>query len=119
MQYWIRGRSSAISQSIPFIDQYHSSQIFARNIPIQKLNVNWLRSQLGLVSSTAGLLDRSVEDNLAYGDNSREVTSEEMEWATRQANVYSDIMDLPNVSIWPSGKLPFECQKVAKNLTYF
>jgi ATP-binding cassette subfamily B (MDR/TAP) protein 1 len=41
------------------------------------------------------LFDRTIAENIMYGDNSREVTMEEVMEAARQANVHSFIASLP------------------------
>lgn len=40
----------------------------------------------------------SIADNIAYGDNSREVGKDEIENAAKAANVHSFINSLPKVS---------------------
>ena len=47
-------------------------QSFEEN-DIQGLNVPWLRSTIGLVSQEPVLFDRTIAENIMYGDNSREV----------------------------------------------
>ncbi len=41
------------------------------------------------------MFDRTIAENIMYGDNSREVTMEEVMEAARQANVHSFITSLP------------------------
>jgi ABC-type multidrug transport system fused ATPase/permease subunit len=41
------------------------------------------------------LFDRTIAENIMYGDNSREVTMEEVMEAARQANIHSFITSLP------------------------
>ena len=45
---------------------------------ISALNLPGLRSKIGLVSQEPVLFDRSIAENIAYGDNSREVDIEEV-----------------------------------------
>ncbi|XP_051574903.1 phosphatidylcholine translocator ABCB4-like isoform X2 [Myxocyprinus asiaticus] len=61
----------------------------------KQLNIHWLRSQIGIVSQEPMLFDCSLEDNIAYGDNSRKVTQEEIEQAAKAANIHSFIEGLP------------------------
>lgn len=61
------------------------------------LNIHWLRSQIGIVSQEPVLFDCSLSDNIAYGDNSRQVTQEEIEQAAKAANIHSFIEGLPQV----------------------
>ena len=53
---------------------------------------------MGLVSQEPVLFNTSIRDNIAYGDNSREVPMDEIIEAARKANVHQFINDLPNVS---------------------
>ena len=40
---------------------------------IQSLNVPWVRSKLGIVSQEPVLFNRTIAENIQYGDNSRQV----------------------------------------------
>lgn len=67
------------------------------NTNAKDLNIHWLRSQIGIVSQEPVLFDCTLGENIAYGDNSRVVTMEEIEAAARSANIHSFIEDLPQV----------------------
>lgn len=54
-----------------------------------------LRSQLGIVSQEPSLFDRSIAENIAYGDNSREVALDEVIAAAKNANIHTFIASLP------------------------
>ncbi|KAI0209152.1 ATP-dependent translocase ABCB1 [Lamellibrachia satsuma] len=58
-------------------------------------NIAWLRAQIGLVSQEPGLFNCSIAENIAYGDNSREVPMNEITEAARQANIHNFIVSLP------------------------
>ncbi|XP_065884365.1 ATP-dependent translocase ABCB1-like isoform X2 [Dysidea avara] len=62
---------------------------------IRMLNIQWLRSQIGLVSQEPVLFHASIADNIRYGANFREVTDEEVQEAAKCANVHDFIMGLP------------------------
>ena len=62
---------------------------------IESLNLPWLRSKLGLVSQEPVLFDRSIADNIKYGDNEREISMEEVIDAARSANIHSFVTGLP------------------------
>ena len=53
---------------------------------------------MGLVSQEPVLFDTSIRDNIAYGDNSREVPMSEIVEAARNANIHQFIDSLPDVS---------------------
>lgn len=57
-----------------------------------------LRLQLGIVSQEPVLFDRTIAENIAYGDNSRTVPMPEIVEAARQANIHNFIKSLPLVS---------------------
>jgi len=77
-----------------------SSQQLGNN-NIQDLNVQWLRSKIGIVSQEPMLFDRSISDNIAYGDNFREVPMAEIIAAARKANIHDFIASLPDVGFKP------------------
>lgn len=70
---------------------------FMDGVDTMKLNLAWLRSQLGLVSQEPILFDCTIAENIQYGDNSREVTQAEIEEASRNANIHDFILGLPEV----------------------
>ena len=64
---------------------------------IKVLNIRWFRSLMGLVQQEPVLFNLSIRDNIAYGDNSREVTQAEIEAAARMANIHELIISFPKV----------------------
>ena len=54
-------------------------------LQVEGLNLPWLRSQVGLVSQEPVLFDRTIAENISYGDNSREIDIEEVPQQTPQA----------------------------------
>lgn len=63
----------------------------------KELNVQWLRSQIAIVSQEPVLFNCSIADNIAYGDNSRVVSLDEIKEVAKAANIHSFIEDLPKV----------------------
>ena len=53
------------------------------------------RSKLGIVSQEPVLFDRSIKENIVYGDNEREVSMEEVITAARKANIHEFVAALP------------------------
>ncbi|XP_055701825.1 multidrug resistance protein homolog 49-like [Phlebotomus papatasi] len=51
-----------------------------------------LRSHLGLVSQEPVLFDRTIAENIAYGDNSRVVSMEEIIEAAKEAQIHSEFI---------------------------
>ena len=64
---------------------------------VRDLNVQWMRQQLGIVQQEPILFDASIRDNIAYGDNTRFVTMDEVIQAARNANIHNFIEALPQV----------------------
>ncbi|XP_038962980.1 ATP-dependent translocase ABCB1 isoform X1 [Rattus norvegicus] len=69
--------------------------VFLDGKEIKQLNVQWLRAHLGIVSQEPILFDCSITENIAYGDNSRVVSHEEIVRAAREANIHQFIDSLP------------------------
>lgn len=65
------------------------------NYDIKSLNTQWLRSIIGIVQQEPILFDTSIKDNIAYGDNTREVSEQEIIQAAKQANIHQFISNLP------------------------
>ena len=64
---------------------------------IEGLSVPLVRSHMGIVSQEPTLFDRSLSENIAYGDNSRDVSMDEVVEAARKANIHNFIASLPQV----------------------
>ncbi|KAM8712490.1 hypothetical protein ACLKA7_012923 [Drosophila subpalustris] len=62
---------------------------------IRELAISNLRMQLGIVSQEPILFDRTIRENIAYGDNSRFVTDQEILAAAQKSNIHRFITDLP------------------------
>ncbi|KAM3956211.1 LOW QUALITY PROTEIN: multidrug resistance protein homolog 49 [Aphomia sociella] len=59
------------------------------------LTLKSLRAQLGLVQQEPVVFERTIMENIAYGDNSREVGIDEVIEAAKQANIHTFIAGLP------------------------
>jgi len=88
------GKSTTVQLLERFYDP-ENGQILVDNNESTSLNVSWLRSQIGLVSQEPILFDRSIGENIAYGDNSRTPTMDEIIQAAREANIHNFIDSLP------------------------
>ncbi|NXJ88201.1 ABCBB protein, partial [Corythaixoides concolor] len=60
---------------------------------IRSLNIQWLRSQIGIVEQEPVLFATTIAENIRYGWD--EATMEDIIKAAKQANAYNFIMDLP------------------------
>ena len=61
---------------------------------IKSLKLEWLRSQIGLVTQEPALLSLSIRDNIAYGRSN--ATSDQIEEAAKIAHVHAFISNLEN-----------------------
>ncbi|XP_061676124.1 ATP-dependent translocase ABCB1-like isoform X7 [Syngnathoides biaculeatus] len=88
------GKSTTIQLLERFYDATQGNVMFD-SLSVKDLNIHWLRSQMGIVSQEPVLFDCSLAENIAYGDNSRAVTIEEIKAAAEAANIHSFIEHLP------------------------
>ncbi len=90
---------STLTQLLVRFYNCNNGTITLDNVNINELNLHWLRSQIGLVSQEPILFDLSIAENIAYGDNSRNVGMDEIIEAAKQANIHDFISNLPEVLI--------------------
>uniref|UniRef100_A0A672U8P6 ATP binding cassette subfamily B member 1 n=1 Tax=Strigops habroptila TaxID=2489341 RepID=A0A672U8P6_STRHB len=89
------GKSTVIQLLERFYDPLNGEMLFdGKNI--KELNIKWLRAQIGIVSQEPILFDCTIGENIAYGDNSRHVSHEEIVNAAKEANIHSFIDSLPD-----------------------
>ena len=73
----------------------------------KKVNIQFLRSNIGIVSQEPVLFACSIMDNIKYGDNTKEITMEKVIEAAKQAQLHDFVMSLPEVStkseLFPGG----------------
>ncbi|XP_068702225.1 ATP-dependent translocase ABCB1-like [Montipora foliosa] len=88
------GKSTVVSLLERFYDA-EDGEVAIDGNNVRTLNIQWLRSRIGIVSQEPILFGFSIADNIAYGDNSRDVTRDEIEAAAKAANIHSFINTLP------------------------
>nr|CAD7571680.1 unnamed protein product [Timema californicum] len=88
------GKSTCIQLLERFYDPM-SGSVSLDERDISSLTMSSLRSQLGIVSQEPVLFDRTIADNIAYGDNNREVSMDEIIQAAKEANIHTFISSLP------------------------
>lgn len=64
---------------------------------IRTLNIQWLRSLIGIVEQEPVLFATTIAENIRFGRPG--VTMEDIIQATKEANAYNFIMDLPQVRL--------------------
>ncbi|KAK6625886.1 hypothetical protein RUM43_006185 [Polyplax serrata] len=88
------GKSTVI-QLLQRLYDPSAGKIYIDNEDISSLKISTLRRQFGIVSQEPVLFDRTIAENIAYGDNSREVTEAEVISAAKSANIHDFIVSLP------------------------
>nr|KAG5714212.1 hypothetical protein BaRGS_018429 [Batillaria attramentaria] len=94
------------STTVQLIERFYDAEagsVTLGGCDVKNLNVQWLRAQIGIVSQEPVLFDRSLAENIAYGDNSRVVDMSEIIAAARAANIHEFIASLPNGYDTPAG----------------
>ncbi|CAF3680698.1 unnamed protein product [Rotaria sp. Silwood1] len=86
------GKSTIIQLLERFYDAT-SGQLFLDGIDIRQLNLQWVRSHIGLVSQEPILFDLTIAENIAYGLEN--VSMEDIINAARKANIHQFIEQLP------------------------
>ncbi|KAG0716696.1 Multidrug resistance protein 1A [Chionoecetes opilio] len=89
------GKSTIVS----LLERFYNAQkgtVSINGKDVEALNVGWVRQQLGLVSQEPVLFDRTIGENIAYGDNCRMVEEHEIVAAARKANIHTFIDSLPD-----------------------
>ncbi|ELK28187.1 Bile salt export pump [Myotis davidii] len=61
----------------------------------KRVNVQFLRSNIGIVSQEPVLFACSITDNIKYGDNTRDIPMEKVIEASKQAQLHDFVMSLP------------------------
>ena len=88
------GKSTVVQLIQRFYDIDNGSLNLEKN-NIQNLNLPFVRSKLGIVSQEPILFNCSIADNIRYGDNSRDVTMEEVIEAAKKSNIHNFVAKLP------------------------
>ncbi|KAK1166106.1 bile salt export pump-like isoform X3 [Acipenser oxyrinchus oxyrinchus] len=89
------GKSTSIQLLERFYDPDEGKVLIDRHLS-KNVNVPFLRSKIGIVSQEPVLFDCSIAENIKYGDNTREVTMDEVFAAARKAYLHDFVMTLPD-----------------------
>uniref|UniRef100_F6S2J4 Bile salt export pump n=1 Tax=Ciona intestinalis TaxID=7719 RepID=F6S2J4_CIOIN len=88
------GKSTTVQLVERFYDA-EEGQVLIDGVDVRKLNVKWLRQQMGLVSQEPMLFNQSIKENILYGDCARTPSDAEIDEAAKNANIKNFIQDLP------------------------
>uniref|UniRef100_A0A8D3BSH5 Bile salt export pump n=1 Tax=Scophthalmus maximus TaxID=52904 RepID=A0A8D3BSH5_SCOMX len=88
------GKSTSVQLLERFYDPDHG-RVLIDGHDSTRVNVPFLRSKIGIVSQEPILFDCSIGENIKYGDNSREISMNEVISAAKKAQLHSFVMALP------------------------
>ncbi|XP_075165554.1 multi drug resistance 50 [Haematobia irritans] len=88
------GKSTCIQLLQRFYD-VDSGSVCVDNNDLRNISLHNLRQQLGIVSQEPILFDRTIRENIAYGNNTRMVSEQEIIEAAKKANIHNFISALP------------------------
>uniref|UniRef100_A0A452RYI7 Bile salt export pump n=1 Tax=Ursus americanus TaxID=9643 RepID=A0A452RYI7_URSAM len=86
------------STSIQLLERFYDpdqGKVMIDGHDSKKVNVQFLRSNIGIVSQEPVLFACSIMDNIKYGDNTKEIPMEKIIEAAKQAQLHDFIMSLP------------------------
>uniref|UniRef100_A0A6N2LBD6 Uncharacterized protein n=1 Tax=Salix viminalis TaxID=40686 RepID=A0A6N2LBD6_SALVM len=86
------GKSTAIALLQRFYDPF-GGEILLDGIPIDKLQLKWLRSQIGLVSQEPALFATTIMENVLFGKET--ATMDEVVQAAKTSNAHNFISQFP------------------------
>ncbi|XP_038151853.1 bile salt export pump [Cyprinodon tularosa] len=88
------GKSTSVQLLERFYDPDHG-KVLIDGHESTRVNVPFLRSKIGIVSQEPVLFDCSIAENIKYGDNSREISMDEVISAAKKAQLHDFVMALP------------------------
>ena len=88
------GKSTCIQLLQRFYDT-SSGSILIDQADLKYYNLNWLRSQIGVVNQEPVLFDTTIMDNIRYGRE--DADDSEIIQAAKDANAHDFITNLPKV----------------------
>ncbi|XP_054978347.1 bile salt export pump isoform X1 [Sorex araneus] len=86
------------STSIQLLERFYDpdqGKVMIDGHDSKKVNVQFLRSNIGIVSQEPVLFACSIMDNIKYGDNTKEISRERVIEASKQAQLHDFVMSLP------------------------
>ena len=88
------GKSTVIQMIQRFYDLDEGSLSLDNN-DIRNLNLPFVRSNLGIVSQEPVLFNKTIAENIKYGDNDRDIPMNEVIESARKANIHNFVTGLP------------------------
>ncbi|CAJ1079341.1 bile salt export pump [Xyrichtys novacula] len=87
------------STSVQLLERFYDpddGEVLIDGHSSHRVNVPFLRAQIGIVSQEPVLFDCSIAENIQYGDNTRTVSMEEIMEASKKAFLHDFVMTLPD-----------------------
>ncbi|XP_040295452.1 bile salt export pump [Bufo bufo] len=87
------------STSVQLLERFYDpdqGKVLVDGHATSNVNISFLRSKIGIVSQEPILFEGSVADNIKYGDNSRDVSMDDVMEAAKKAHLHEFVMSLPN-----------------------
>lgn len=88
------GKTSLVNMLVRF-QEVSSGQIYLDNLPIRDIELSSLRTQIAMVNQQVVLFNRTVRENIAYGQL-HDASDEQVIAAAKAAYAHDFIMNLPN-----------------------
>ncbi|XP_014454952.2 bile salt export pump [Alligator mississippiensis] len=88
------GKSTCVQLLERFYDPEKGSVLIDGH-DTKKVNIQFLRSKIGIVSQEPVLFDCSIADNIKYGNNTKKITMEKVTEAAKKAHLHDFVMSLP------------------------
>ncbi|KAH9676238.1 ABC transporter B family member 15 [Citrus sinensis] len=92
----VGGSGSGKSTVVSLLQRFYrplGGEILLDGVPIDKLQLKWLRSQMGLVSQEPALFATSIKENILFGKE--DASMEEIIEAAKASNAHNFICQLP------------------------
>lgn len=92
----VGGSGSGKSTAIALLERFYDTmggEIMVDGVDVKRLQLKWLRSQMGLVSQEPALFATTIKENILFGKE--DATMEEVEAAAKAANAHKFITQLP------------------------
>lgn len=86
------------STSIQLLERFYDpdqGKVMIDGHDSKKVNIQFLRSNIGIVSQEPVLFACSIMDNIKYGDNTKDISMERVIAAAKQAQLHDFVMSLP------------------------
>ncbi|OCT63556.1 bile salt export pump [Xenopus laevis] len=87
------------STSVQLLERFYDpdeGKVLVDGHATANVNISFLRSKIGIVSQEPVLFEGSIAENIKYGDNSRDISMEEVKEAAKKAHLHEFVMTLPD-----------------------